>query len=62
MQFKGYSGDVVVCLIGVVDCNVVEVMKGMVVFIFCKYFLVLDDNEFYWVDLIGLVVENFQGE
>ena len=27
-----------------------------------SHFPPLDDNEFYWVDLIGLAVENLQGE
>jgi hypothetical protein len=37
-------------------------MKGTVVSISRKHFPALDDNEFYWVDLIGSAVENLQGE
>ena len=36
--------------------------SGTVVQIPRRYFPVLDENEFYWIDLIGLAVENQQGE
>lgn len=62
MQSKGHSGDVVARLTGVADRNAAEAMKGTVVSISRKHFPVLDDNEFYWVDLIGSAVENLQGE
>ncbi|WP_288393104.1 ribosome maturation factor RimM [uncultured Herbaspirillum sp.] len=62
MQSKGHSGDVVARLTGVADRNAAEAMKGTVVSISRKHFPALDDNEFYWVDLIGSAVENLQGE
>ena len=62
MQSKGHSGDVVARLTGIPDRNAAEALKGSVVHISRKHFPALDDNEFYWVDLIGLSVENEQGE
>ncbi|MBV8623933.1 MAG: ribosome maturation factor RimM [Herbaspirillum sp.] len=62
MQSKEHSGDVVARLTGVADRNAAEGMKGTVVYISRKHFPALDDNEFYWVDLIGSAVENLQGE
>jgi 16S rRNA processing protein RimM len=62
MQSKGHSGDIVARLTGVADRNAAEAMKGTVVSISRKHFPALDDNEFYWVDLIGSAVENLQGE
>lgn len=62
MQSKGHSGDVVARLTGIADRNAAEAMKGTAVYISRKHFPALDDNEFYWVDLIGSVVENLQGE
>jgi len=62
MQSKGHSGDVVARLTGVADRNAAEALKGTVISISRKHFPVLDDNEFYWVDLIGSAVENLQGE
>ncbi|TWC67564.1 16S rRNA processing protein RimM [Herbaspirillum sp. SJZ099] len=62
MQSKGHSGDVVARLTGVADRNAAEALKGNVVYISRKHFPALDDDEFYWVDLIGASVENLQGE
>lgn len=62
MQSKGHSGDVVARLTGVADRNAAEALKGTVVSISRKHFPALDDDEFYWVDLIGSAVENLQGE
>lgn len=62
MQSKSHGGDVVARLMGVADRNAAEALKGSVVHISRKHFPALDDNEFYWVDLIGMVVENLQGE
>ena len=62
MQSKGHSGDVVARLTGVADRNAAEALKGNAVHISRKHFPVLDDGEFYWVDLIGASVENLQGE
>jgi len=62
MQSKSHSGDVVARLTGVADRNAAEALKGHVVLVSRKHFPVLDDNEFYWVDLIGCAVENLDGE
>lgn len=62
MQVKSHGEDVVAQLMGVADRNVAEALKGAVVQIRRSHFPVLSDGEFYWVDLIGLAVENLQGE
>jgi len=62
MQAKSHSGDVVARLVGVGDREAAEALRGTVVQISRKHFPSLDDDEYYWVDLIGLEVENLQGE
>lgn len=62
MQSKIHGEDVVACLVGVADRNAAEALKGAAVQIRRSHFPVLADDEFYWVDLIGLEVENLQGE
>jgi len=62
MQSKMHGEDVVAQLMGVADRNAAEALKGATVQIRRSHFPPLDDNEYYWVDLIGLVVENLQGE
>jgi len=62
MQAKSHSGDVVARLVGVGDREAAEALRGTVVQISRKHFPTLDDGEYYWVDLIGLDVENLQGE
>lgn len=62
MQAKIHSGDIVARLMGVAGRDAAEALKGSVVHIPRSHFPVLSDDEFYWVDLIGLVVENLQGE
>ena len=58
-----HSGDVVATLEGLADRDMAEALKGAAVFIPRSQFPQLDDeNEFYWADLIGLDVENLQGE
>jgi 16S rRNA processing protein RimM len=61
-QVKLHGGDVVARLVGVSDRSVAESLKGAAVFIPQSRFPVLSDDEFYWTDLIGLAVENLQGE
>lgn len=56
-----HGGDVIAQLTGVSDRDAAENLKGSVVQIPRSRFPVLDDNEFYWVDLIGLSVENKRG-
>jgi len=62
LQVKTHGGDVVARLMGVADRNAAEALKGATVRIPRSHFPALADNEFYWVDLIGLEVENLQGE
>jgi 16S rRNA processing protein RimM len=62
MQAKTHSGDVVARLVGVGDREAAEAMRGNVVQVSRKHFPSLGDGEYYWVDLIGLEVENLQGE
>jgi 16S rRNA processing protein RimM len=60
---KLHGGDVVVTMSGVADRDAAEALKGASVFIPRSEFPSLDEeNEFYWADLIGLTVENQQGE
>lgn len=57
-----HGGDVVAQLVGVTDRDVAEALKGAAVFVPRSQFPQLDEDEFYWSDLIGLEVENLQGE
>lgn len=47
---------------GVAGRDAAEALKGAVVQISRRHFPMLPDDEFYWLDLIGLEVENLQGE
>ena len=62
MQAKHHSGDVVAQLVGVAGREAAEALKGNAVQISRRHFPALSDGEFYWVDLIGLQVDNLQGE
>lgn len=62
MQSKSHGGDVVAQLMGVADRDAADALKGATVQIARSHFPALSDGEFYWVDLIGLAVENLQGE
>jgi 16S rRNA processing protein RimM len=60
---KVHSGDVVATLVEITDRDMAEALKGAAVFIPRSQFPQLDDEDtFYWSDLIGLEVENLQGE
>ena len=59
---KMHGGDVVVQLAGVVGRDAAEALKGAAVSIPRSQFPTLPDDEFYWSDLIGLDVQNLQGE
>jgi 16S rRNA processing protein RimM len=61
-QAKMHGDEVVAQLVGVSDRDFAEALKGALVQISRRHFPPLDDNEFYWLDLIGLTVENLQGE
>lgn len=62
MQVKIHGGDVVAQLVGVVGRDAAEALKGAAVQVPRSHFPALSDGEFYWSDLIGLTVENMQGE
>lgn len=62
MQAKQHGGDTVAHLMGVPGRDGAEALKGAVVWIARSRFPALSDDEFYWVDLIGLAVENLEGE
>jgi 16S rRNA processing protein RimM len=56
------QGDVVVATAeGLDDRNAAEALKGARVFVSRSAFPTPDDDEFYWVDLIGLNVVNREG-
>jgi 16S rRNA processing protein RimM len=59
---KLHGGDVVTTIVGLDDRNVAEALKSAAVYIRRSEFPVLEEDEFYWSDLIGLAVENLQGE
>ncbi|MDP3785590.1 MAG: ribosome maturation factor RimM [Undibacterium sp.] len=59
---KAHGEDIVVRLSGVDDRNAAEAMKGVVIKISRQLFPVLPPDEIYWADLIGLSVQNLQGE
>jgi 16S rRNA processing protein RimM len=57
------QGDIVVVTADdLVDRNAAEALKGARVFVSRSAFPTPDEDEFYWVDLIGLDVRNPQGE
>ena len=62
LQAKMHSGDVVAQLMGVSGREAAEALRGTAVQISRAHFPALSNGEFYWVDLIGLAVENLQGE
>jgi 16S rRNA processing protein RimM len=62
MHAKSHGEDVVAQLMGVADRNAAEALKGATVQIRRSHFPPLSNDEFYWIDLIGLAVENLQGE
>ncbi|MFZ6690961.1 ribosome maturation factor RimM [Undibacterium sp. SXout20W] len=62
MEAKIHGEDVVARLAGVTDRNTAEALRGATVKISRKQFPALSDGEFYWVDLVGLQVDNLQGE
>lgn len=62
MQSKIHGEDVVAQLMGVADRNAAEALKGVTVQIRRSHFPPLADDEFYWVDLVGLAVEDLQGK
>jgi len=62
MQAKTHGEDVVARLVGVADRGAAEALQGLAVQIRRSHFPPLADNEFYWIDLIGLAVVNLREE
>lgn len=61
-QSKVHSDSVVASAIGVVDRNAAEALRGARIFVSRASFPASAEDEYYWVDLIGLSVENRQGQ
>ncbi len=61
VQVKWRGDTIVACLEGVTDRNMAEALRGSVVRISRADFPALEENEYYWVDLIGLDVINERG-
>lgn len=59
---KVHGGDVVATLVGMRDRNDAEALKGATVQVARSEFPQLEDDEYYWSDLIGLDVVNLQGQ
>lgn len=61
LEARMQGEDVVARLMGVADRNAAEALKGATVQIRRSSFPHLEEDEFYWVDLIGLSVEDLEG-
>ncbi|WP_206076904.1 ribosome maturation factor RimM [Massilia horti] len=59
---KMHSGDVVATLVGLVERDEAEALKGATVQVSRGEFPELPADEYYWTDLIGMDVVNEQGE
>ena len=59
---KYHSGDVVATLVGLRERDEAEALKGATIQVSRKDFPALEEDEYYWTDLIGLDVVNLQGE
>ncbi len=57
-----HSGNIVLQLSGVSDRDQALALKGCVTSVSRADFPELDEDEFYWADLIGLEVKNLQGQ
>nr|WP_234824955.1 ribosome maturation factor RimM [Cupriavidus necator] len=61
-QSREHSGTVVAQASGVAERNLAEALRGRRVWIRRADFPAPEEDEFYWVDLIGCTVSNEQGE
>lgn len=59
---KMHGGDVVATLVGMSDRNLAEALKGAAVHVSRSAFPELEEDEYYWSDLIGMDAVNLQGE
>lgn len=62
IQVRTQGEDVVVHLMGIESRSAAEDLRGATVHIRRAHFPPLQDNEFYWIDLIGHDVVNLAGE
>lgn len=62
MKVKRHAADVVAQLMGVAGRDAAEALKGATVQVRRSHFPALEVGEFYWLDLIGLDIENLQQE
>jgi 16S rRNA processing protein RimM len=58
---RAHGGDVVAAVREVADRDAAQALKGARIFVSRASFPTPQDDEFYWVDLIGLTVINRQG-
>jgi len=61
VQARWQGDGIVACFEGMSDRNAAEALRGAVVRISRADFPALEENEYYWVDLIGLDAINKQG-
>ena len=61
-ESKIHSDSVVACVQGVEDRNAADNLRGARIFISRSCFPVARQDEYYWVDLIGLEVVNREGQ
>ncbi len=59
---KVHGSAVTARLVGIVDLTAAEGLKGARISVARRHFPVTDDDEWYWVDLIGLSVVDAAGE
>ena len=62
LQVRAQGEDLVAHLMGIEGREAAESLQGATIQIRRAHFPALEDNEFYWVDLIGHQVENLRGE
>ncbi len=62
LQVRAQGEDLVARLMGIEGREAAENLQGATIHIRRAHFPALEDNEFYWVDLIGHKVENLRGE
>jgi 16S rRNA processing protein RimM len=59
---KMHGGDVVATLVGMAGRDAAEALKGAAVHVSRAEFPALEEDEYYWSDLIGMDVVNLEGE
>jgi 16S rRNA processing protein RimM len=59
---KMHGGDVVATLVGMSGRDAAEALKGAAVRVSRAEFPALEEDEYYWTDLIGMDAVNLQGE